>query len=80
MDDKEKAKAKAKAKATEQAKRSATALLREYDSMKARLRVLEREASRACIDYGVMTGRWGLRLDHLRIEIENEQEKEQTNA
>jgi hypothetical protein len=74
MDDKE------KAKTTEQAKRRAVSLLREYDVMRARLRVLEREASRACIDYGVMTGRWGLRLDHLRIEIENEKEKEQTNA
>jgi hypothetical protein len=74
MDDKE------KAKTTEQAKRRAVALLREYDIMRTRLRVLEREASRACTDYGVMTGRWGLRLDHLRIEIENEKEKEQTNA
>jgi hypothetical protein len=74
MDDRE------KTKTAKQAKRRAVALLREYDTMRARLRVLEREASRACTDYGIMTGRWGLRLDHLRIEIENEKEKEQTNA
>jgi hypothetical protein len=74
MDDRE------KTKTTKEAKRRAVALLREYDTMRARLRVLEREASRACTDYGIMTGRWGLRLDHLRIEIENEKEKEQTNA
>ena len=74
MDDQE------KTKTTKEAKRRAVALLREYDTMRARLRVLEREASRACTDYGIMTGRWGLRLDHLRIEIENEKEKERVDG
>jgi hypothetical protein len=74
MDDRE------KTKTTKEAKRRAVALLREYDTMRARLRVLEREASRACTDYGIMTGRWGLRLDHLRIEIENEKEKERVDG
>jgi hypothetical protein len=62
------------AQETLEAKRRAVALLREYDTLRARLRILEREASAACTTYGVMTGRWGFRLDHLRIELSNERE------
>ena len=58
-------------------KRNAVRLLREYDKLRARLRLLEREASRACSAYGVETGRWGFRLDHLRIELENEQRRKE---
>lgn len=64
-------------------KRAAIRLLREHDKLRARLRILEREAVRACSAYGVETGRWGLRLDHLRIELQMEEEhkqKEQADA
>lgn len=53
-------------------KAEAAALLREYDELRARMRVLERELGRACAEYGRSIGVWGLTRDHLRIQLERE--------
>lgn len=58
-----------------QAKYDAVRLLRRYDAMRKELRALEKDTSKACIEYGKMTGRWGFRPDHLRMELELEKEK-----
>lgn len=53
-------------------KAEAAALLREYDELRARMRVLERELGRACAEYGRSIGVWGFNRDHLRIQLERE--------
>ena len=53
-------------------KTEAAALLREYDELRARMRVLERELGRACAEYGRSVGVWGFSKDHLRIQLERE--------
>jgi hypothetical protein len=58
-------------------KRIATRLLREHDTLKARLRVLEREAQKAVTAYGVESGVWGLSLDRFRLQLQMEAEREQ---
>ena len=58
-------------------KKTATALLREYDKLRARLRILEREAQKAVTDYGVSTGTWGLSVDKFRLQLQMEEERKQ---
>ena len=53
-------------------KAEAAALLREYDELRARMRVLERELGKACAEYGRSIGVWGFSKDHLRIQLERE--------
>ncbi len=53
-------------------KAEAAALLREYDELRARMRVLERELGKACAEYGRSIGVWGFNRDHLRIQLERE--------
>lgn len=53
-------------------KEELAAKLAKYDAMRADLRTLERELSRDCAAYGVATGRWGWRIDHLRLELNRE--------
>lgn len=48
-------------------------MLDEYDTLRARLRELERELSRECIEYGRRRGVWGYRPDHLRIALAHEE-------
>jgi hypothetical protein len=58
-------------------KQKATALLREHDALKARLRVLERETQKAVSDYGVTHLRsWGMSIDMFRMHLQMEQERE----
>lgn len=54
-------------------KQRATLLLREYDEMRARLRIVERELAKAAAEYGRETGHWGFNKDHLRIQLQNEE-------
>jgi hypothetical protein len=60
---------------SKQLKRDAVRLLRRYDAMRKEFAALERETNKACAEYGVSTGRWGFRPDHLRMEVELEKEK-----
>ena len=53
-------------------KRHATLLLRKYDEMRKELRTVERDLARAVTTYGKETGYYGLRKDHFRIQIDNE--------
>jgi hypothetical protein len=53
-------------------KTKAVTLLRRYDELRAELRTVERELSRACTDYGVSRGIWGFNRDHLRMQVELE--------
>lgn len=64
-----------KPKTPKQLKRDAVRLLRRYDAMRKQLRALEKETNKACTEYGVSTGRWGFRPDHLRMEMELVKEK-----
>lgn len=57
-------------------KKTATALLREYDTLKSRLRVLERETQKAVTQYGLDTGTWGLSVDKFRLQLQMEAERE----
>lgn len=52
-------------------------LLKRYDKIKAELRQLEPELSKACVDYGLSKPNpsWGFRKEHLRIELEMEAER-----
>jgi len=64
-------------------KQTAIALLREYDRLRARLRVLERETQEAITAYGVENGIWGLSIDKFRLQLQMEaerEEKEQANG
>lgn len=56
-------------------KKAAARLLREHDTLKARLRVLEREAQKAITSYGVETGIWGLSMDKFRLQLQMEAER-----
>ena len=47
----------------------AVALLREYDALRLRLRILERELARATTEYGKTIGVWGFNKDHLRVRV-----------
>jgi hypothetical protein len=53
-------------------KKHAVKLLRRYDALRAELRTLEHELSKACADYGREQGVWGLTRDHLRMQVERE--------
>ena len=46
-----------------------TALLREVDDLRARLRRLEPILHKACVDYGKRRGCTAFRADHVRNEI-----------
>jgi hypothetical protein len=62
-------------------KKKATALLREYDTLRARMRVLERETQKAVTSYGIASGIWGLTADKFRLQLQMEKEqKERKNA
>lgn len=52
-------------------------LLKRYDKIKAELRQLEPELSKACVEYGLSKASpsWGFRKEHLRIELEMEAER-----
>lgn len=54
-------------------KQRATLLLREYDHMRSRIRIVERELAKACTEYGRECGIWGFQKDHLRIQLQNEE-------
>ena len=54
-------------------KQRATLLLREYDHMRSRIRIVERELAKAVTAYGKETGYWGLNKDHFRIQLDNEE-------
>jgi hypothetical protein len=56
-------------------KQAATALLREYDRLYARMRVLERETQKAVTAYGVESGVWGLSIDKFRLQLRMEAER-----
>lgn len=61
-------------------KQIATALLREHDTLKARLRILERETQKAVTAYGVESGTWGLSMDKFRLQLQMEQERLEQEA
>jgi hypothetical protein len=50
-------------------------MLDHYDDMRAELRKLERELNYACTSYGVNTGIWGFRPDHLRAQLRREKQE-----
>ena len=52
----------------------AEALLDEYDAAKAKITSIRAALDKLCVDYGVATGRWGFRPEHLRIELHHAQE------
>lgn len=54
-------------------KQQAAKLLREYDELRARLRIIEPQLSKAVNAYGREQGMWGLGRDAFRIQIETEQ-------
>lgn len=54
-------------------KQRAAMLLREYDEMRARIRIVERDLAKAVTAYGKETGYWGLSKDMFRIQLENEE-------
>lgn len=56
-------------------KKTAVRLLREHDTLKARLRILEREAQKVITAYGVETGVWGLSMDKFRLQLQMEEER-----
>lgn len=56
-------------------KKQAMRLLREHDTLKARLRILEREAQKVITAYGVETGVWGLSMDKFRLQLQMEAER-----
>ena len=56
-------------------KQSAIRLLREHDTLKARLRVLEREMQKAVTTYGLEAGIWGLSADKFRLALQMEEEQ-----
>ena len=58
-------------------KKTATALLRDYDKLRARLRVLERDTQKAVTTYGLATGTWGLSVDKFRLQLQMEEERKQ---
>lgn len=51
-------------------------LLRRYEKLRAELRTLEPELSKACVEYGLAkpTPTWGFRKEHLKIELETQAE------
>ena len=61
-------------------KARAAALLTEYDTLRIRMREVERELGKACADYGRSMGVWGYHRDHLRLQLERENNKEDVNA
>lgn len=61
-------------------KARAVALLTEYDTLRARMRELERELGKACADYGRSIGVWGYNRDHLRLQLERENNEEKQRA
>lgn len=56
-------------------KQSAIRLLREHDTLRARLRVLEREMQKAVTTYGLEVGIWGLSADKFRLSLQMEEEQ-----
>ena len=52
------------------------AKLRRFDKLRHEMRVLERELTRECADYGRSIGVWGFTKDHLRMQLDTEQERE----
>lgn len=54
-------------------KQQAALLLREYDELRARLRIIEPQLTKAVTAYGREQGMWGLSKDAFRIGIEHEQ-------
>jgi hypothetical protein len=58
-------------------KAKAAALLRRYDQLRRELRETEYELGPAVTEYGIQTGRRGLSKDHLRSELEREEQLEQ---
>lgn len=54
-------------------KQRAALLLREYDEMRARIRIVERDLAKAVTAYGRERGYWGLTKDAFRIQIEQEE-------
>ncbi len=58
-------------------KAKAVALLRKHDTLKAQLRLLERDMQKAVTEYGVSTGVWGLSADKFRLQLQMEAEREQ---
>ena len=61
-------------------KARAVALLTEYDTLRARMRELERELGKACADYGRSIGVWGYNRDYLRLQLERENNEEKQRA
>lgn len=53
-------------------KARAAKLLKRYDKMRADMRALERELGKACADYGRSIGIYGYSRDHLRMQLEGE--------
>ena len=53
----------------------AAAMLDEYDVAKARATSIRVALDKLCADYGVATGRWGFRPEHMRIELYHAQER-----
>ena len=53
----------------------AEALLDEYDEAKARATSIRVALDKLCADYGVATGRWGFRPEHMRIELHHTAER-----
>jgi hypothetical protein len=54
-------------------KEEAVALLRKYDAMRREFRLLERELTKACTDYGVSVGIRCFTRDHLRMQTSREE-------
>lgn len=61
-------------------KARAVALLTEYDTLRIRMRDIERELGKACADYGRSMGVWGFSRDHLRLQLERETKEEKQHA
>lgn len=53
----------------------AAAMLNEYDEAKARATIIKAALDKLCVDYGVATGRWEFRHEHMRIELHPAQER-----